>query len=41
LLAHPPTLEALRRGDAPDQIMKLWQPELEHFRQTRKEYLLY
>ncbi|HEY7330474.1 MAG TPA: exo-beta-N-acetylmuramidase NamZ domain-containing protein [Gemmataceae bacterium] len=41
LLAHPPTLEALRRGDAPDQIMKLWQPELEHFRQTRKEFLLY
>jgi uncharacterized protein YbbC (DUF1343 family) len=41
LLAHPPTLEALRRGDSPEQIMKLWQPELERFQKTRKEYLLY
>jgi uncharacterized protein YbbC (DUF1343 family)/CubicO group peptidase (beta-lactamase class C family) len=41
LLAHPPTLEALQRGDTPEQIMKLWQPELDRFRQARKEYLLY
>ncbi|HTU92032.1 MAG TPA: hypothetical protein VMF69_18255, partial [Gemmataceae bacterium] len=41
LLAHPPTLEALRRGDTPEQIMKLWQPELERFQKVRKEYLLY
>jgi len=41
LLAHPPTLEALQRGDTPKQIMKLWQPELEHFQKIRKEYLLY
>jgi uncharacterized protein YbbC (DUF1343 family)/CubicO group peptidase (beta-lactamase class C family) len=41
LLAHPPTLEALQRGDSPEQIMKLWQAELERFRQVRQEYLLY
>ncbi len=41
LLAHPPTLEALRRGDTPEPIMKQWQPELERFRKTRREYLLY
>jgi uncharacterized protein YbbC (DUF1343 family) len=41
LLAHPPTLEALRRGDSPEQIMKLWQPDLDRFRDIRKEYLLY
>jgi uncharacterized protein YbbC (DUF1343 family) len=41
LLAHPPTLEALQRGDAPEQIVKSWQPELERFRKVRKEYLLY
>jgi len=41
LLAHPPTLEALQRGDTPEQIMKLWQAELERFRKTRQEYLLY
>jgi uncharacterized protein YbbC (DUF1343 family)/CubicO group peptidase (beta-lactamase class C family) len=41
LLAHPPTLEALQRGNTPEQIMKLWQPELERFQKTRKEYLLY
>jgi uncharacterized protein YbbC (DUF1343 family) len=41
LLAHPPTLEALERGDTPEQIMKMWQPELERFQKTRQEYLLY
>jgi uncharacterized protein YbbC (DUF1343 family) len=41
LLAHPPTLEALRRGDSPEQILKLWRPELERFREARREYLLY
>jgi uncharacterized protein YbbC (DUF1343 family)/CubicO group peptidase (beta-lactamase class C family) len=41
LLAHPPTLEALERGDTPEQIMKLWQPELERYQKTRKEYFLY
>jgi uncharacterized protein YbbC (DUF1343 family)/CubicO group peptidase (beta-lactamase class C family) len=41
LLAHPPTLEALRRGDSPEQSIKSWQPELERFRHVRQEYLLY
>jgi uncharacterized protein YbbC (DUF1343 family) len=41
LLAHPPTLEALQRGDAPEQIMKLWQHDLDRFQKVRKEYLLY
>jgi uncharacterized protein YbbC (DUF1343 family)/CubicO group peptidase (beta-lactamase class C family) len=41
LLAHPPTLEALRRGDTPEQIIKLWQQDLERFRAVRAEYLLY
>jgi uncharacterized protein YbbC (DUF1343 family) len=41
LLNHPPTLEALQRGDSPEQIMKLWQPELDRFRDVRKNYLLY
>jgi uncharacterized protein YbbC (DUF1343 family) len=41
LLAHPPTLEALQRGDAPEQIMKLWQQDLDRFQKVRKEYLLY
>src|SRR5579883_1087571 len=41
LLAHPPTLEALERGETPEQIMKRWQQDLEHFQKVRKEYLLY
>jgi uncharacterized protein YbbC (DUF1343 family)/CubicO group peptidase (beta-lactamase class C family) len=41
LLAHPPTLEALQRGDAPEAIMKGWQLDLERFQAVRKEYLLY
>jgi uncharacterized protein YbbC (DUF1343 family)/CubicO group peptidase (beta-lactamase class C family) len=41
LLAHPPTLEALQRGDSPEQIMKLWQPDVDRFRDLRKRYLLY
>ncbi len=41
LLAHPPTLEALQRGDTPEQIMKSWQTDLDRFQKARKEYLLY
>jgi uncharacterized protein YbbC (DUF1343 family) len=41
LLAHPPTLEALGRGESPEAIMRRWQPDLERFQQKRKEYLLY
>jgi uncharacterized protein YbbC (DUF1343 family)/CubicO group peptidase (beta-lactamase class C family) len=41
LLANSPTLEALERGDSPEQIMKLWQADLERFQEVRKKYLLY
>jgi uncharacterized protein YbbC (DUF1343 family) len=41
LLAHPPTLEALQRGDSPEQIVQSWQQELEQFQKVRKEHLLY
>jgi uncharacterized protein YbbC (DUF1343 family) len=41
LLAHPATFEALMRGDLPEQIRRLWQPELEEFLRIRKKYLLY
>lgn len=41
LLAHPPTLEALRRGDAPAQIRNSWQPDLARYLEIRKAYLLY
>jgi uncharacterized protein YbbC (DUF1343 family) len=41
LLNHPPTLEALQRGDTPEQILKLWQQHLDKFRDVRKKYLLY
>jgi uncharacterized protein YbbC (DUF1343 family) len=41
LLAHPPTLEALQRGDRPEQLIKSWQGELERFQKLRKEYLMY
>jgi uncharacterized protein YbbC (DUF1343 family) len=41
LLAHPPTYEALMRGDSPERIGRLWQAELEEFLKIRKKYLLY
>ena len=41
LLAHPPTIEALLRGDSPEQIERLWQPDLEKYRKLRQNYLLY
>jgi uncharacterized protein YbbC (DUF1343 family)/CubicO group peptidase (beta-lactamase class C family) len=41
LLAHPPTLEALQRGDPVEKILLAWQPDLERFRTVRKEFLLY
>jgi uncharacterized protein YbbC (DUF1343 family)/CubicO group peptidase (beta-lactamase class C family) len=41
LLAHPPTFEALERGETPEQIRRLWQPGLEEFLRLRKAYLLY
>jgi uncharacterized protein YbbC (DUF1343 family)/CubicO group peptidase (beta-lactamase class C family) len=41
LLAHPPTYNALLKGDSPDKIYPLWQPELDKFLDVRKKYLLY
>jgi uncharacterized protein YbbC (DUF1343 family) len=41
LLANRPTLEALRRGDPPQQIQRLWRRDLEKFKEARKAYLLY
>jgi uncharacterized protein YbbC (DUF1343 family) len=41
LLAHPPTYEALTRGDSPEQIGRLWQTEIEAFLKIRRKYLLY
>jgi uncharacterized protein YbbC (DUF1343 family) len=41
LLAHPPTLEALERGDTLPQIRALWQRGLDEFQEVRKRHLLY
>jgi uncharacterized protein YbbC (DUF1343 family)/CubicO group peptidase (beta-lactamase class C family) len=41
LLAHPPTFEAVERGDAPEKIAESWKRELEEFLTVRKAYLLY
>jgi uncharacterized protein YbbC (DUF1343 family) len=41
LLGHPPTLEALQRGEPPVKILRLWEPDLAKFRAVRKRYLLY
>ncbi|HXG12530.1 MAG TPA: exo-beta-N-acetylmuramidase NamZ domain-containing protein [Gemmataceae bacterium] len=41
LLAHPPTFEALERGDTPEQIRALWQDGLAEFLAMRQKYLLY
>jgi uncharacterized protein YbbC (DUF1343 family)/CubicO group peptidase (beta-lactamase class C family) len=41
LLAHPPTLAALQRGDTPELIMRSWRQDLERFQKLRKLYMLY
>jgi uncharacterized protein YbbC (DUF1343 family)/CubicO group peptidase (beta-lactamase class C family) len=41
LLAHPPTLAAIERGDAPEKIVESWKRELEAFLTARKGYMLY
>src|SRR5262249_33886658 len=41
LLAHPPTLEALERGEAGTNIVDSWRKDLELFEAVRKKYLLY
>jgi uncharacterized protein YbbC (DUF1343 family) len=41
LLAHPPTLAALERGEPAARIMRRWEPERGRFLAVRKGYLLY
>ena len=41
LLLHPPTLEAIRKGEPWEQIESRWQPELNAFLERRKIALLY
>ncbi|MCB1234221.1 MAG: DUF1343 domain-containing protein [Verrucomicrobiae bacterium] len=41
LLRHPPTLEAVARGDSIAAIRKLWEPALAGFRARRGAFLLY
>jgi uncharacterized protein YbbC (DUF1343 family) len=41
LLAHAETLEAVKRADAPDEIVRLWATDLNAFRRARSRVLLY
>jgi SSS family transporter len=41
LIANSDVMAALERGDDPRDIRKSWTPELERFKQTRENYLLY
>jgi uncharacterized protein YbbC (DUF1343 family) len=41
LLGSRATIDALARGDAPAEIIRSWEPELEKFRAIREKYLLY
>lgn len=41
LLRHRPTLEAVLRGAALEEIRELWRPGLEEFLKRRESYLLY
>jgi uncharacterized protein YbbC (DUF1343 family)/CubicO group peptidase (beta-lactamase class C family) len=41
LLAHPPTLAAIQRGESLDAIKALWASEREPFRPKRETFLLY
>ena len=41
LLANADALERLKRGDAPEEIIRAWQPKLEEFRRARATALLY
>jgi uncharacterized protein YbbC (DUF1343 family) len=41
LLANQNVLEALERGDSPEKIMEMWQPEVEKFKQAREKHLIY
>src|SRR5205085_4541313 len=41
LLANAATLERIKRADAPEEIVRAWQPALEEFRKARARALLY
>ncbi len=41
LLVNADALERLKRGDAPEEIVRSWQPKLEEFRRARSGALLY
>ena len=41
LLVNANTLERLKRGDGPRDIVDSWNTQLEEFRKARKEVLLY
>jgi uncharacterized protein YbbC (DUF1343 family) len=41
LLGHPPTLEAVARGEPPGRVGRLWEAGLARFREVRGRYLLY
>ena len=41
LLVNAATLEQVKRGDAPDEIVQSWTPKLEEFRRSRAKHLLY
>ena len=41
LLANANTLEKLKRGDPPREIVGSWNPQLEEFRRARAGVMLY
>jgi len=41
LLANAAALERVKRGDAPEDVVRSWQPALEEFRRARARVLLY
>jgi uncharacterized protein YbbC (DUF1343 family) len=41
LLNNADALERLKRGDAPEEIVRAWMPALEEFRRAREHALIY
>jgi uncharacterized protein YbbC (DUF1343 family)/CubicO group peptidase (beta-lactamase class C family) len=41
LLVNSETLERVKRAEAPEEIVRSWNSQLEEFRRTREEYLIY
>ena len=41
LLVNADALERVKRGEAPEEILKSWNTQIEEFRRTREPYLLY